>query len=128
MNYHKYRNSHKNEYNKDLNQLIDQSINQYSALTVTTHPLLHVSNDGHNIAKFNRTSCIPEAPAPYTLAGRSSLSALPNLAAETIFIDLVIFWIFFTLLSRKETKKQKYILSNFSQHDCAVPENIHTPP
>ena len=65
-----------------------------------------VSNDGHNVAKFNETSYIPEAPAPYTLAGLSSLSALPNLAAETIFMDLVIFWIFFTLLSRKETKNK----------------------
>ena len=88
-------------------QVAETSVTNNSSFLKYPHPDDHtIQTDGHNVAKFNGTPYIPEAPAPYTLAGRSSLSALPNLAAETIFIDLVIFWIFFTLLSRKETKNK----------------------
>ena len=46
---------------------------------------------------------IPFAPTPKTRAGFSSLSARVNFAADTIFILLVIFWMFLTLLRRIET-------------------------
>lgn len=42
------------------------------------------------------------APSPYGRACRKSRSALVYLAADTIFIDLVIFWMFLTDLRRIE--------------------------
>ena len=50
---------------------------------------------------------VPDAPSPKPLADLSSRSALPNLAADTIFIDLVIFWMFFTDLRRTETVQNR---------------------
>lgn len=52
---------------------------------------------------YTKLSKIPEAPAPYDLAGFNSFSARPNLAADTIFIDLVIFWMFFTDFNLTDT-------------------------
>lgn len=46
---------------------------------------------------------LPRAPVPYTRAGLRDRSALAYLAAATIFMDLVIFWMFFTALSRMVT-------------------------
>ena len=45
----------------------------------------------------------PCAATPYVLAGLSCLSAWEYLAADTIFIDLVIFSIFLTDFSRTDT-------------------------
>ena len=51
------------------------------------------------------THCyIPVAPTPYDLADFSSRSAFVYLAAAIIFMDWVIFWIFFTDFSRFATK------------------------
>lgn len=51
---------------------------------------------------------VPAAPVPYTLAGKSSRSAFLNFAADTIFMDLVIFWIFFTDFSLRATRENQY--------------------
>lgn len=47
---------------------------------------------------------VPRAPLPYTLAGFSCLSAREYLAAATIFIDFVIFWMFLMDFNRMVTK------------------------
>lgn len=44
-----------------------------------------------------------EAAVPYGLAMWRSFSALPNFDAATIFIDLVIFWMFLIDFNRRET-------------------------
>ena len=46
---------------------------------------------------------------PYDLAGLNSLSALAYLAADTIFIDLVIFWTLVTDFRRSETERIKKV-------------------
>ena len=56
-----------------------------------------------------RNSILPDAPPPNPLAGFNSRSALPNLAADTIFMDFVTFWMFLTDLRRIETVEIKYM-------------------
>lgn len=53
----------------------------------------------------NPAILLPRDPVPYTRAGFSSLSARAYLAAATIFIDLVIFWMFLIDFSRLVTEK-----------------------
>jgi hypothetical protein len=55
----------------------------------------------------NYTRLLPKDPVPYTRAGFNSLSARAYFAAATIFIDLVIFWMFLIDFSRLVTEKLK---------------------
>lgn len=57
---------------------------------------------------------LPRAPVPYTRAGLRDRSALAYLAAATIFMDLVIFWIFLTDLSRMVTGIDRWRRVKFS--------------
>ena len=50
-----------------------------------------------------KSVCLPVVAAPSGLTDRKSFSALAYLAALTIFIDLVIFWMFFTDFKRVRT-------------------------
>lgn len=56
---------------------------------------------------FNFFKDVPRAPEPYTLAGFSCLSARAYLAAATIFMDLVIFWMFLMDFRRMVTGKRE---------------------
>lgn len=49
---------------------------------------------------------VPRAPEPYTLAGFNCFSARAYLAAATIFMDLVIFWMFLMDFSRMVTGEE----------------------
>lgn len=50
-----------------------------------------------------KSSNLLAAAEPYGLVNLRSFSACPNFAAATIFIDLVIFWMFLIDFNRRET-------------------------